>query len=135
MFPAPSKTEEVEDGLVSYIPYSNGYDNGFEADIGTENTKDFISELKLKLKLVGSKTLSTIIHNLAARDRPVTCLIYMMSWAADVAHDHGISSAIYWIQLATVFAVYYHYFHGYDELISSHSQDHGLSGTAAAPNP
>ncbi|XP_010917296.1 crocetin glucosyltransferase, chloroplastic-like [Elaeis guineensis] len=123
MFPALSKPdEEVEDGLLSYIPYSNGYDNGFKAATGTKTPEDFMSNLKL----VGSKTLSTIIHNLAARDRPVTCTIYtmiLMSWAADVAHDHGIPTAIYWIQPATVFGIYYHYFHGYDELIRSHSQD------------
>ncbi|XP_008791887.2 phloretin 4'-O-glucosyltransferase-like [Phoenix dactylifera] len=123
MFPALSKPdEEVEDGLLSYIPFSNGYDNGFKAGTGTENAQDFVS----KFKLVGSRTLSTIIANLAARDRPVTCMIHtmlFMSWAADVAYDHGVPPVVYWIQPAAVFAIYYHYFHGFEELITSHSQD------------
>lgn len=121
MFPSLAKPdEEVEEGLLSYIPYSDGYDNGFRVNIDS-GFNDFMSQFKL----VGSKTFSGIVRNLAARDRPVSCIIYtiLLSWAADVAREHGIPSAHYWIQPATVFATYYHYFHGYDELIISHGHD------------
>ncbi|XP_008793440.1 crocetin glucosyltransferase, chloroplastic-like [Phoenix dactylifera] len=120
MFPSLAKPdEEVEDGLVSYIPYSDGYDDGYKA------TTDDVNTFMSKIKLAGSRTVSTLVQDLAARDRPVSCLIYtlLMAWAADVARDHGVPSALYWIQTATVFATYYHYFHGYDELITSHSHD------------
>lgn len=122
MFPSLAKPdEEVEDGLLSYIPFSDGYDNGFKIDTDGRGLDDFMSQFKL----VGTRTLSGIVHDLAARDRPVSCIIYtnFLSWAADVARDHGIPSAHYWIQPTTVFAAYYHYFHGYEELITFHGHD------------
>ena len=35
----------------------------------------------------------------------------------EVARAHGLPLAIYWIQPATVLSMYYHYFHGHDELL------------------
>ncbi|XP_073116697.1 UDP-glycosyltransferase 75C1-like [Elaeis guineensis] len=121
MFPSLAKPdEEVEDGLLTYIPFSNGYDDGFKVDMDGD-LDDFLSQFKL----VGTRTLAGIVHDLAARGRPVSCIIYtiLLSWAADVARDHGIPSALYWIQPATVFTTFYHYFHGYEELITSHGHD------------
>ncbi|XP_038986576.1 UDP-glycosyltransferase 75C1-like [Phoenix dactylifera] len=121
MFPSLAKPdEEVEDGLLSYIPFSDGYDTGFKLD-NESDLDDFMSQFKL----VGARTLSGIVHDLAARDRPVSCIIYtvMLSWAADVARDHGIPSVLYWILPATIFTTCYHYFHGYEELITSHVHD------------
>jgi hypothetical protein len=39
---------------------------------------------------------------------------------ADVAHEHSIPLAVYWIQPAAVFLAYYHYFHGHDQIIAEH---------------
>ncbi|CAL9092243.1 unnamed protein product, partial [Musa acuminata var. zebrina] len=118
MFPS-SADGEVDDGLISYVPHSDGYDDGFNPDV------DDIKAYPLRTRSVSSKTLSAIIRSLEERGRPVTCVIYtlLLSWAADVAHEHGLPSVLYWIQPATVFALYYHYFHGYDGLIASHRQD------------
>uniref|UniRef100_A0A0A9C951 Uncharacterized protein n=1 Tax=Arundo donax TaxID=35708 RepID=A0A0A9C951_ARUDO len=41
----------------------------------------------------------------------------------DVAVEHGIPLAVYWIQTATAFAAYYHYFHGFEQLVASHVID------------
>ncbi|XP_073110994.1 crocetin glucosyltransferase, chloroplastic-like [Elaeis guineensis] len=120
MFPSLAKPdEEVDDGILSFIPYSDGYDDGFKA------TTDDVTTYMSRIKLVGSRTVSTLVQDLAARDRPVSCIIYtlILPWAMDVARDRGVPSALYWIQPATVFSIYYHYFHGYDELIISHSHD------------
>ncbi|URE09240.1 UDP-glucoronosyl and UDP-glucosyl transferase [Musa troglodytarum] len=118
MFPS-SADGEVDDGLISYVPHSDGYDDGYKPDV------DDIKDQWLRTRSIGSKTLSAVIRSLDERGRPVTCVIYtlLLPWAADVAHEHGLPSVLYCIQPATVFALYYHYFHGYDGLIASHRQD------------
>ncbi|KAJ8477195.1 hypothetical protein OPV22_020922 [Ensete ventricosum] len=118
MFPS-SADGEVDDGLICYVPHSDGYDDGFNQDV------DDAKAYPLRTRSVGSKTLSAVLCSLEERGRPVTCVIYtlLLSWAAGVAHEHGLPSVLYWIQPATVFAIYYHYYHGYDGLIASHRQD------------
>jgi hypothetical protein len=39
----------------------------------------------------------------------------LVGWVPEVARTHGVPGALYWIQLTSVFAVYYRYFHGHDE--------------------
>ncbi|KAJ1685400.1 hypothetical protein LUZ63_016790 [Rhynchospora breviuscula] len=111
--------EEFHDGLIYYLPYSDGYDEGFKKDVHDQN--HFMTESKV----VGSRTLSCVINRLASDGRPVTCVIYtlLMSWVADVARDHGIPCALYWIQPAIVLAVYYQYFHGYKDAITANAND------------
>ncbi|OAY72253.1 Crocetin glucosyltransferase, chloroplastic [Ananas comosus] len=100
MFPSASSRSDDDDnilhddGLLTYAPFSDGHDHGWNG-------------------------------NFAARGRPVSCIIYtiILPWVADVARRHGIPSTLYWIQPASVFAVYYHYFHGYDGVISAHHRD------------
>ncbi|KAG6490690.1 crocetin glucosyltransferase, chloroplastic-like isoform X1 [Zingiber officinale] len=113
MFPA-SADQEVHEGLISFIPFSDGQEDGKR----NLDMKDFFA----RTKSVGSGSLSAILRSLDARGQPVTCVIYglLFSWASDVARNHGIPSVYYWTQPATVFALYYHYFHGYDRFISSH---------------
>ncbi|CAL9762235.1 unnamed protein product [Musa acuminata subsp. burmannicoides] len=118
MFPS-SADQEVDDGVVCYVPYSDGFDGGFDRETGDRD------EFRLRVKSVGTRTLAAIVRSLQERGRPVTCIIQtlLLPWVVDVARDHGIPSAHYWIQPATVFAMYYHYFHGYDGLIASHGHD------------
>ncbi|XP_072983032.1 UDP-glycosyltransferase 75C1-like [Typha latifolia] len=120
LFPsAAGPDQEVNDGAVSYIPFSDGYDDGFKE--GVDDSSRYASQIVIN----GSRTLSAILDRLEARGRRVTCVLYtlLLPWAVDVAHQHGIRSALYWIQPATVFACYYHYFHGYDKLITTHAED------------
>jgi UDP-glucoronosyl and UDP-glucosyl transferase len=72
-----------------------------------------------------SHGVSLFTGNLRSSGRPVSCIIYtlLLPWAADVARDHGIPSALYWIQPATVFAIYYHYYNGYGELVKSNHHE------------
>jgi UDP-glucoronosyl and UDP-glucosyl transferase len=114
-----SLDEEFHDGIIYYLPYSDGYDEGFQ-----KNVHDH-SHYMTESKVVGSRTLTAVIDRLASDGRPVTCVIYtlLMSWAADVARNHGLPCALYWIQPATVLAVYYHYFHGYKDAITSQAND------------
>ncbi|XP_074575446.1 UDP-glycosyltransferase 75C1-like [Curcuma longa] len=119
MFPASAAEEIVEDGLVSYLPFSDGYDDGFDPNIHCP------FEFHDRFRSASSASLAALLRRLDELGRPVTCIIYNMlfAWAGDVARSHGVRSAVYWIQPAAVFAIYYHYFHGYDGLIKAHSHD------------
>ncbi|XP_074575008.1 cyanidin 3-O-rutinoside 5-O-glucosyltransferase-like [Curcuma longa] len=113
MFPA-SADQEVHEGLISFIPFSDGQEDSQRI----QDLKDFFA----RTKSVGSQSLSAILRSLDARGQPVTCVIYglLLSWAADVARNHGLPSVYYWIQPATVFALYYNYFQDCDRFMSSH---------------
>ncbi|KAG6493822.1 UDP-glycosyltransferase 75C1-like [Zingiber officinale] len=119
MFPASAADEIVEDGLVSYLPFSDSYDDGFDPNIHCP------FEFQDRFRSASSASLAALLRRLDELGRPVTCVIYNMlfSWAGDVARGHGVRSAVYWIQSAAVFAIYYHYFHGYEGLIKAHSHD------------
>ncbi|KAJ6793198.1 crocetin glucosyltransferase, chloroplastic-like [Iris pallida] len=116
MFPSlAAPDDEVQDGPVAHIPFSDGFDEGFVA--GTHDARQYLSQLRT----LGSSSVSSILQRLRDRGRPVDCVVYtfFLPWAADVARANGVPSAQYWIQPATVFAIYYHYFHGYSSLISN----------------
>ncbi|KAG0462958.1 hypothetical protein HPP92_021434 [Vanilla planifolia] len=121
MFPSSpdSEVQLEENPLFSFIPYSNGYDDGF--DPKKHDWNNYMSRFKEQ----GSYTLASVVDSLAARGRPVTCIIhsFMMSWVADVAKDCGIPSFFYCIQPATVFTVYWHYFHEYKSVIAANALD------------
>ncbi|XP_040376296.1 cyanidin 3-O-rutinoside 5-O-glucosyltransferase-like [Oryza brachyantha] len=123
MFPSLAAPDEEarDDGAgVSYVPYSDGYDEGFrlfdgDGEAAWRNVDSF--------DRVGRETFAAVVDRLAARGRPVTCVVYafLMWWAADVARERGIPRVLYWIQPATMLAVYYHYLHGYESLVTEHA--------------
>ncbi|XP_020673919.1 cyanidin 3-O-rutinoside 5-O-glucosyltransferase-like [Dendrobium catenatum] len=109
----------LHDDLFAYIPYSNGYDDGFDPKIHDIRTTMYDS------KQNGSRSLASIVDDQAARGQPVTCIIYsfFMSWAAEIARERGIPSFLFWIQPATAFAVYWHYFHDYKSILAANVSD------------
>ncbi|CAL5042115.1 unnamed protein product [Urochloa decumbens] len=119
MFPhLTSPDGEVVQGLVSYIPYSDGFDAGFKFDPNAHGVADAYGE---RARVAGPETLAAVFARLAGRGRPVTRVVYTAlvgGWAPAVARAHGAPAALYWVKPATVFAVYYHYFHGHgDEVL------------------
>ncbi|KAM0837050.1 hypothetical protein ACQ4PT_061921 [Festuca glaucescens] len=120
MFPSSGggvlEEEEATDGVISYAPYSDGFDDGTSA-------KD--ADGRARSRRASSESLSAVVARLAARGRPVTCVVcsLILPCALDVAREHAIPMAVFWIQPATVLAAHYHYFHGYGELIASHAAD------------
>ncbi|XP_010246963.1 PREDICTED: crocetin glucosyltransferase, chloroplastic-like [Nelumbo nucifera] len=103
---------------LTFAPFSDGFDDGYRVFF------DEPSEFKLR----ASQALADLILAASKEHRPVTCLIYtlLLSWAADVANNLGVASALLWIQSAAVFDIYYHYFNGFRELIAN-SEDDPLS--------
>ncbi|OAY69868.1 Crocetin glucosyltransferase, chloroplastic, partial [Ananas comosus] len=117
MFPSlSSPDQEFSDGLLSYIPYSDGSDDGIKRSSSNNNKDAAADNPMLRIKQVGTRTLSAVLDRLSARDERVTCVVYtiLLPWVADVARAHGVPAVLCWIQPATVLAIYYHYFHGYD---------------------
>ncbi|KAM0933422.1 putative crocetin glucosyltransferase [Dioscorea sansibarensis] len=116
----PNSDKSFNDGLITYLPFSDGFDEeGYERD--SMGPKEFFS-----LSTTNSKpNVSILFNDLAAGGRPVTCVFYtiLLTWVVDIAGEHGIPSVLYWIQAATVFATYYHFFHGFESLIIAHADD------------
>ncbi|XP_020593435.1 cyanidin 3-O-rutinoside 5-O-glucosyltransferase-like [Phalaenopsis equestris] len=105
-------------GVVSYAPYSDGFDKGIHMD-----TVEPIVYME-KLKSHGSRTLAALVRNFASAGRPVTCILYtiLLTWATDVARDLSIPTVLYWIQPASVFTIYHHYFQGHQGFTSDEKE-------------
>uniref|UniRef100_K3YCY6 Glycosyltransferase n=2 Tax=Setaria italica TaxID=4555 RepID=K3YCY6_SETIT len=120
MFPSHENScdDEVRDGSISCIPFSDGKDDG---------SWPIESEDRVQRREANFRSLSAIVSNLATSGRPVTCMVCTLSLpvVGEVAREHRLPLAIYWIQPATVLAAYYHYFHGHDKLIVQHGTNPG----------
>ncbi|KAH7521555.1 hypothetical protein FEM48_Zijuj07G0045900 [Ziziphus jujuba var. spinosa] len=97
---------------LSFIPFSDGYNDGFKPG---DDINHFVSELSRH----GSQTLSNLIISNENQGRPFSCIVYtlLLPWVAEVAHELHLPSALLWVEPATVFNIYYYYFHGYEDLI------------------
>jgi hypothetical protein len=117
IFPSLASPDEefVDAAGVLHAPYSDGFDDGFNPAVHDAGT------YRARASAAGRETLSAVVARLAARGRPVTCMVYtfLVPWVPDVARAHGVPAALFWIQPAAVFAVYYHYFHGHDVAIAA----------------
>jgi UDP:flavonoid glycosyltransferase YjiC (YdhE family) len=114
MFPSLASPDEevLIDGGVLYAPYSDGYDEGF--DPGTQDAREYAA----RSRRVGRDTLSRVV---STRLPPVTRVVYtfLAAWALDVARARGVPAAHYWIQPATVLAVYYRCFRNHGVALAS----------------
>jgi uncharacterized small protein (DUF1192 family) len=129
MFPGEDSSSGHRDATgVWHVPYSDGYDAGFDRAVHDR------THYMTQIKVVGSRTLSGVL----ARHRPVTCVVYtlLLLWVADVARDHGVPSALYWIQSATVLAAYLHFFRGtdgFDRAVATAAAGGGPSAEVRVP--
>ncbi|KAK1294935.1 UDP-glycosyltransferase 75D1 [Acorus calamus] len=102
--------------FLTHATISDGYEEN-----GDNPASDSPIQRLTRFSLAGSKSLLVLARSLSDQGHPVTCIIYtlLLPWAADVARQLGISSAVFWLQPAAVFSVYYHYFNGYKDVIDS----------------
>ncbi|KAK1611163.1 hypothetical protein QYE76_034836 [Lolium multiflorum] len=128
MFPAKpadnphgAAAEPNGDGRLEFHPFSDGTESGYVR--GSDSAA--FNEYMATLRAAGTRSVGELLDSLAARGRPVTRVVYtlLLPWAADVARERGVPSALYWIQPAAVFAVYYHYFHGHAGVVTDHLHD------------
>nr|QOJ43659.1 UDP-glycosyltransferase [Camellia sinensis var. assamica] len=117
-----SKTTGAAAEGLKFAAFSDGYDDGFR--LGND-VQHMLSETRNN----SSRILREIIAASAAEGRPITCLVYtlLLPWAAEVARDCHIPSALLWIQPATVLDIYYYYFNGYGEEITKICKDPSCS--------
>ncbi|CAN6216444.1 unnamed protein product [Urochloa humidicola] len=115
---------EVVLGLVSYIPYSDGFDAGFNPDAHGAGVCPYGE----RARKAGPETLASVFARLAGRGHPVTRVVYTAlvgGWAPAVARAHGAPASLYWVKPATTFAVYYHYFHSHGEVLMAAARTGG----------
>ncbi|KMZ60685.1 Flavonoid glucosyltransferase, family GT1 [Zostera marina] len=128
MFPASSMLDfPFNDPHIShliYFPYSDGYDDG-----NNETKQQF--NYFLETRDMCRCSLRSIASAPSIDGRPaITFIIYtiMIPWVSEVAAELGLPMALLWTQPATLFSIYYHYFHGgYKELIASNCDDQSYS--------
>ncbi|KAL6342459.1 hypothetical protein AAG906_011149 [Vitis piasezkii] len=99
---------------LTLVPFSDGYDDGIKLE---DHAQHYLSEIKR----CGSETLRRITAISADQGRPVTCLVHTMvlAWAAELARSLQLPSALLWIQSATVFIIFHHYFDGYGDVVGN----------------
>ncbi|RLN13619.1 hypothetical protein C2845_PM09G17200 [Panicum miliaceum] len=129
MFPSLARPDDeaVDAAGVLHVPFSDGFDDGFSS--ATHGTGTY----RARARAAGRETLSAAVSRLAARGRPVTRVVYtfLVPWVPGVARAHGVPAALFWIQPAAVFAVYYCYFHGHDAALAACANGGADPGAAA----
>nr|BAA89009.1 anthocyanin 5-O-glucosyltransferase [Petunia x hybrida] len=103
---------------LNFIPFSDGFDEGFD------HSKDPVFYMS-QLRKCGSETVKKIILTCSENGQPITCLLYsiFLPWAAEVAREVHIPSALLWSQPATILDIYYFNFHGYEKAMANESND------------
>ncbi|PWA70450.1 UDP-Glycosyltransferase superfamily protein [Artemisia annua] len=109
--------QNTSQGL-TFAPFFDGHDNGIQP---TTNLKEFLTDFETN----GSCAIAEIISSAAATGKPFDHLIYttIVPWGARVANAHNLKSTLLWCQPATVLGIYYYYFNGYEDLISSNKNN------------
>uniref|UniRef100_A0A0E0LD49 Glycosyltransferase n=1 Tax=Oryza punctata TaxID=4537 RepID=A0A0E0LD49_ORYPU len=112
------------DGRLELLPFSDGTENGFVKGGDVAELREYMASFHAS----GRRSVGEMVDALAARGRPVSSIVYtlLLPWAADVARERGVPSALYWIQPVAVLAIYYHYFHGLAGVVDEHRRDHSF---------
>jgi len=104
----------------SVIPIADGFlkfeffeDGGMTNGDGDGSKTKTLSDFSVQVEHFGRQYVSQVIKEHAEAHHPISCIINnpFVPWVCDVAADHGIPSAMLWVQSAAVFTAYYSYFH------------------------
>ncbi|CAL5203642.1 unnamed protein product [Lathyrus oleraceus] len=109
---------------LSFATFSDGYDDGYEDGHLIKNDTNILSYVS-ELTRRGSTFLKNIILSAKEENHPFTCLTYtiILPWAATIARELHLPSVLLWIQAATVFDIYYYYFHEHGDCITNISEN------------
>ncbi|KAK7247040.1 hypothetical protein RIF29_41916 [Crotalaria pallida] len=115
---------------LSYTPFSDGYDSGFKPTADTDYAR-YMSELKRH----SSDFITDLIVFNAEKGHPFTCIVYtpILCWVAEAARAFHLPAALLWVQPATVFDIYYYYFHGYGDYIKDKTKEKESSCSIELP--
>jgi len=80
---------------------------------GDGSKKRTLTDFSAQIEHYGRQYVSRVIKEHAEAHHPLSCIINnpFVPWVCDVAADHGVPSAMLWVQSAAVFTAYYSYFH------------------------
>nr|XP_043638259.1 UDP-glycosyltransferase 75C1-like [Erigeron canadensis] len=83
--------------------------------------EEFISDFAIN----GTREVSKMIKSAFTTGRPFDHMVYttIVTWAADVANTYSLKSTLLWCQSATILDLYYYYFNGYQDLITSNKNN------------
>ena len=109
-------TQPSSSGNMYFSSFSDGYDDGFKPGVDLDH---YLSEMRR----CGSQALSDLIVSGEKEGRPFTFLVYtfLVPWASKTANELQLPSSLLWIQAATVFDIYYYYFHVHGHIFSNYS--------------
>ncbi|KAF0904975.1 hypothetical protein E2562_039241 [Oryza meyeriana var. granulata] len=110
-----------DDDRLELLPFSDGTEGGFSPGGDVAELNAYMASFHAS----GRRSVGELVDALAARGRPVSRVVYtlLLPWAADIARERGVPSALYWIQPVAVLAIYYHYFHGHAGVVEEHRRD------------
>ncbi|XP_014511057.1 gallate 1-beta-glucosyltransferase-like [Vigna radiata var. radiata] len=104
----------------SVTPIGNGFlkfeffEDGGMTDVDADGSKlRSLTDFSAQVEHFGRQYVSQVIREHAEANHPISCIINnpFVPWVCDVAADHGIPSAVLWVQSAAVLTAYYSYFH------------------------
>ncbi|KAL4015073.1 hypothetical protein IC575_027301 [Cucumis melo] len=99
---------------LSFAFFSDGQEDGFKPG---NDVVPFLSQFELQ----ASRAIHDIILKSKASGKPISFVLYSLltPWMANVARSFDLPAALFWNQSAAVFAIYYHFFNGYREVIQN----------------
>ncbi|KAG6593628.1 UDP-glycosyltransferase 75C1, partial [Cucurbita argyrosperma subsp. sororia] len=99
---------------LSFSFFSDGQDDGFK--LGND-VVPFLSQFERQASIAIRQT----ILKSKANGKPFSFVVYSLltPWMAEVARSFHLPSALFWNQSAAVFAIYYHFFNGYKDIIGN----------------
>ena len=112
--PDPITITAANGSVISVTSFSiDGYDDGFKP--GGDKEEHYISEMRR----CGYQAICDLVVSAQNDGRPYSCLVYslLLPWAGLAAEGLGLPWVMLWNQPATVFAIYYYYFYGYEDVI------------------
>ncbi|KAE8655897.1 Crocetin glucosyltransferase [Hibiscus syriacus] len=100
---------------LSYAYFSDGNQSVFQL---TGNINHYLSETKRH----GTQSLREFLADQGSR---FTSIVYctLLPWVATVAREFNIPATLLWFQPASLLNIFYHYFKGYEEMITKNIDD------------
>ncbi|KAL2343498.1 hypothetical protein Fmac_004783 [Flemingia macrophylla] len=104
---------------LTLLPFSDSHDAGFSALHSSDDDQKLYAE---ELKRRTSDFASNLI---LSTPNPFSCLVYtlLLPCVARVARRFNLSTALLWIEPATVFHIFYYYFHGHAGYINQQTKN------------
>ncbi|KAI3794962.1 hypothetical protein L1987_37603 [Smallanthus sonchifolius] len=106
---------------LAFATFSDGHDDYIIGKPPPTTLQQHISDFATH----GAPAVAKIITSATAKGEPFDHLVYttIIPWAARVANSHNLKSTLFWCQPACVLLFYYHYFNGFQELISAYQNN------------